>query len=314
LFGYTAEEAIGQHITLVIPADRRDEEVEIINKLRRGERVDHFETIRRHKDGRLLDISLTISPVKDALGRVIGASKVARDITDRKRAEAARKDAEVSARMLQAQDMERRRIARELHDGVGQILAAISMNAAQVATERSKLSEETAQRVEDNVKLIEEASAEIRTVSYLLHPPLLDELGLQSALKWYVEGFTQRSKVDVTFEEPSDSIRLPQDQELSLFRVVQECLTNVHRHSGSSTALVRLARNGQQVELEIKDEGLGISSDTQSRIASGASSGVGFRGMQERVRLIGGKLVIRSNGAGTSVLVTLPLTDPANTR
>ncbi len=314
LFGYTAEEAIGQHVTLVIPADRRNEEVDILQRLRRGERVDHFETVRRRKDGTPLEISLTISPVKDASGRVIGASKVARDITDRKRAEAARKDAEVSARMLQAQDIERRRIARELHDGVGQLLAAISMNISQVATERSKLTEATAQRVEENLKLVEEASAEIRTVSYLLHPPLLDELGLQSALKWYVEGFAERSKLDVTFEEPSDVIRLPQDQELSLFRVVQECLTNVHRHSGSSTALVRLSRNAKQVELEIKDEGRGIGSETQSRIISGAGSGVGFRGMQERVRLIGGTLTIRSTGSGTSVLVTVPFTPSAPTQ
>jgi two-component system NarL family sensor kinase len=188
------------------------------------------------------------------------------------------------------------------------------MNVAQIATERSKLSEATAQRVEDNLKLIEEASAEIRTVSYLLHPPLLDELGLQSALKWYVEGFAQRSKLEVTFEQPSDVIRLPQDQELSLFRVVQECLTNVHRHSGSSTALVRLAKNAQQVELEIRDEGRGIKSETQSKIISGASSGVGFRGMQERVRLIGGTLSIRSNGSGTSVLVTVPLAASAHAK
>jgi PAS domain S-box-containing protein len=307
LFGYTAEEAIGKHITLIVPSDRRDEETGILEKLRRGERVDHFETVRRHKNGSLLDISLTISPVKDAIGRVVGASKVARDISERKRAAEARKEVEVSTLLLQVQDGERRRIARELHDGVGQLLAAIGMNISQVSKEKDKLSPATVRCVDENLTLIQRASSEIRTVSYLLHPPMLDEIGLETALKWYVDGFAERSKIKVTVDIAPGLPRLSQDSELSLFRVAQECLTNIHRHSGSFTALVRLSCISGNIELEVSDEGKGLSEETQSRLDSGANPGVGFRGMQERMKLIGGKLTVHSDGNGTSVLVALPL-------
>ncbi len=307
LFGYTAEEAIGQHITLIVPADRLDEETMIIDRLRRGERIDHFETVRQRKDGTRLDISLTISPVKDAIGNVIGASKVARDITERKGAEAARKETEVSTRLLQLQDAERRRVARELHDGVGQLLVAIGMNVAQVLNEKDKLNPTTARCVEENSVLIGQASTEIRTVAYLLHPPLLDEVGLQSALKMYVDGFTERSNIDIVLEIDPEVGRLREDYELSLFRIAQECLTNVHRHSGSGNARVRLSKMPEQIELEVKDTGHGIKEEIQSLVKSGRSSGVGFRGMQERVKQIGGTLTIQSNESGTSVLVTLPV-------
>jgi PAS domain S-box-containing protein len=313
LFGYSAEEAIGQHITLIIPPDRRDEEIGILKKLRRGERVDHFETVRVRKDGRRLDISLTISPVKDSTGRVVGASKVARDISERKRAEQAHKEAELSARLLQVQDEERRRIARELHDGVGQLLSAVGMNISQILREKGKLGPAAVRAAEDMRFSIERASAEIRTVSYLLHPPMLDEIGLPTALKWYADGFAERSKIKVTVELTPDFPRLIQDYELSLFRIAQECLTNIHRHSGSFTAFIRLSCADGKIDLEIRDEGKGISQEVQSKLNSGASVGVGFRGMQERVRLIGGKLNVHPNpnGNGTSVLVTLPLNEEA---
>jgi PAS domain S-box-containing protein len=307
IFGYTAAEAVGQNIKIIIPPDRHDEEIAIIEQLRRGERVDHFETVRVHKNGNPLDISLTISPVKDSMGRVIGASKVARDISERNRAQADRKESELSARLLRAQDEERRRLARELHDGVGQLLAAISMNVSQVATEKSQLSPGKARCVDDNVSLINQASREIRTVSYLLHPPLLDEIGLQSALKWYVDGFAERSKIRVTVQIDSDLPRLSQDQELSLFRISQECLTNIHRHSGSTTALVRLSSATDRIELEIADDGKGIKKEVQDKINSGVSVGVGFRGMQERVKSIGGTLAVQSGEIGMSVLITLPV-------
>jgi signal transduction histidine kinase len=232
---------------------------------------------------------------------------VTRDITGRKEAEEARKQAELSARLLQVQDDERRRIARELHDGVGQLLVAIGMNISQVLEEKAKLSPATAQGVEENLNMVEQASAEIRTVSYLLHPPLLDELGLPSALRWYIEGFAERSKIAASVELPADLGRLPQDHELCLFRIAQECLTNIHRHSGSSTALVKVWRTPGEIRMEVSDEGRGFDHELQSKIASGESSGVGLRGMRERVKQIGGTLGIHSNGKGASVLVALPL-------
>ena len=309
LFGYTAEEAVGQHIKLIVPRDRQHEEATILERLGRGERVEHFETVRVRKDGRTLDISLTISPVKNAAGRVIGVSKVARNITERKRTEKALKESELAASLLRLQEDDRRRIARELHDGVGQLLAAMSMNASRLERERSKLSPEAARSAEENSCLIQQITEDIRTMSYLFHPPLLDEMGLHSALKWYVEGFAERSKIAASLELSADFGRLPKDHELCLFRIVQECLTNIHRHSESSTALVRLWRTPEELRMEVSDEGRGIHPEIQSKFASGESAGVGLRGMQERVKQIGGTLGIHSNGKGASVLVTLPLTE-----
>jgi len=311
VFGYTAEEAVGQHITMIIPLDRRNEETEILARLRRGERTDHFETVRVRKDGSMLDISVSISPVKDAAGRVTGASKVARDITQRKEAEKVKYEREFSSRLLKLQDEERRRVARELHDGVGQQLAAMSMNAVMIDMEKSKLSPDMAQCVDEISRLIEQASADVRTMSYLFHPPMLDEVGLQSALKWYVEGFAERSKIATELELPTDRERFPQDYELCLFRITQECLANIHRHSGSSTARVRLLHSPGEIKLEVSDEGKGLDRETQRKISSGESVGVGFRGMRERLRPLGGNMEVRSNGKGLTVIATLPFAESA---
>jgi PAS domain S-box-containing protein len=307
IFGYTAEEAVGRHIGLIIPSDRQEEENDILARLRRGERIDHFETVRQRKDGRKLDVSVTISPVKDGHGRIVGASKVARDITDRKRVELILKEAEFSGRLLQLQDEERRRVARELHDGAGQMLAALSMNTRVVAKEKAALSPRGARCIDENLSLVEQAISEIRTISYLLHPPLLDEVGLRSALEEYVHGFGERSNVRVNLDLPSELDRLPRDVELSLFRVVQECLTNIHRHSGSATADVRLVREPREIHLEVSDKGCGMKSEVRENFLAGKSTGVGLRGMRERVKQIGGTLRIDSNGNGTSVFVVIPV-------
>jgi signal transduction histidine kinase len=214
---------------------------------------------------------------------------------------------ELSARLLQIQDEERRRIARELHDSVGQMLAAVNMNIAQVMQELDVLSPEAAKAMTDNDGLLQEISREIRTISHLLHPPLLDEVGLQSALEWYIDGFSERSKINVDLELPPDFGRLPRNLEITLFRVVQECLTNIHRHSGSSTAAIRVARSENEVRLEVRDAGKGIPAETQTTLASGKLSGVGLRGMSERLRQMGGQLEVNSNGNGTQVLATLPI-------
>jgi signal transduction histidine kinase len=215
----------------------------------------------------------------------------------------------LSARLLQIQDEERRRIARELHDSVGQMLAAISMNISNVSREKGKLSASAAAAISENTKLVEQVGNEIRTLSHLLHPPLLDEIGLLSALKWYIDGFSERSKINVTADIPSDLGRLPRDVELSLFRIVQECLTNIHRHSGSLTALIRLTRSRQGVTLEVKDEGRGFSPNGEATGSGTEAPGVGLRGMRERVRQLGGQLEITSNGTGTLVSARLPLVE-----
>ncbi len=311
IFGFKAEDVIGQPITVIIPSELQEEEGHILKRLRAGEHIDHYETIRLRKDGSRVNISLTISPVRNSLGRVIGASKIARDITERKRVEKIAKESEISARLLQVQDEERRRIARELHDGVGQLLTAVGMNISVIQKEKDQLSPDAAQRITENSALIQQASADIRTVSYLLHPPLLDEVGLQSALQWYVDGFTERSKIAVKLELPSDLNRMPQDYELCLFRIAQECLTNIHRHAECSSALVRLSKSQGNVVLEVCDDGRGISQDVQAMIGSGRTAGVGLRGMRERAALLGGTFAIESNGHGACVRVTLPPTTGA---
>lgn len=599
IFGYTAAEAIGKHITLIIPDDRQNEETKILARLRRGERVDHFETVRKAKDGSLLDISVTISPIRDSSGRVIGASKVARDITGHKRAQEAirvhrertefaaqasnlgfwfcdlpfdkliwdhrvkehfwlppdaevtidtfydrlhpddrerthqavefsiakdasydieyrtispdgqhkwiraigrtfydlrrnpvrfdgltmditdRKraqererqmtaeamaanakfravfeqttvfagimtkdgilidannacldacgyrsqevlgrpfwdtvwwrnfpesrekirsatplvaegipyremlryswsdgterlvdfalypivddngdviflhptgvditdmkrteenyrnlahslDAEVRARtqeleernaevlrqsellrefsqrLMHAQDEERRHIARELHDSAGQTLTVLAMNLAQLVHDSRKLNPDAYALANETEQLVQQLIREIRTTSYLLHPPLLDETGLGPALRWYIDGLRGRSNLDITLNMDDQFERLPQDLELLVFRLVQESLTNIHRHSGSKTATIAISSDANFIALSIEDQGKGMSPEKLVEIQS-RGSGVGIRGMRERVRQFQGDITIHSDTTGTRILVTIPV-------
>ncbi len=212
---------------------------------------------------------------------------------------------QLSARLLQAQDDERRRLARELHDSVGQLLAAIGMNISTVRS--TPLTPDAAAAEEENARLVEQISTEIRTMSHLLHPPLLDEVGLASALRWYIDGFSTRSKIAVELEIAGDFGRLPNDMEIAIFRMVQECLTNVHRHSNSSTAGVRIVHEAGQVQVEIRDAGKGIPLEKQLSLSSSQQSGVGFRGMRERIKQLGGSLDIQSNEHGTTVQAAMPV-------
>jgi signal transduction histidine kinase len=213
----------------------------------------------------------------------------------------------LNARMTVLRDEERRRIARELHDSVGQLLAAISMNSALVEAESHKLSPDAARRVSENAAMVQEASKQIRTISHLLHPPLLDEAGLASALRWYVDGFSERSKIDARLDIPENLAGLSTEMELSIFRVVQECLTNIHRHAGSPTAGIRITQDEANVRVEIEDAGRGIPPEKECALTSSVHSGVGLRGMRERLRQLGGTLQVHSNGHGTRVVAVLPV-------
>jgi signal transduction histidine kinase len=212
---------------------------------------------------------------------------------------------ELSARILQAQDEERRRIARELHDGAGQLLAALGMEASNLAREGDRLSDRAALSLSNIASFVAQMTKDIRTMSHLLYPPLLDEVGLESALKEYVNGFAERSGIQVSLDLPAAIERLDRDYELSLFRIVQECLTNIHRHSGSKTAGIRIVREDGALLLEVRDEGRGIPaerlSETQSR-----GSGVGIRGMRERALQLSGTMSIESDSSGTRILVSIP--------
>ncbi len=226
------------------------------------------------------------------------------EIVDRKRAEVSLR--ELAGRLLHTQDEERRHLARELHDHAGQTLTALGMNLSALQDIARALDPKVVNLATESQQLSDDLSKEIRTLSYLLHPPLLDEAGLVYALRWYVEGFSERSKIKVDLELPEDLGRLPNELELVIFRVVQESLTNIHRHSGSASARINLTRSAGTVKFEISDRGKGIPQEKQSEM-NAARSGLGVRGMQERVRQFGGTLRIVSSDRGTKVVVTLPL-------
>jgi PAS domain S-box-containing protein len=280
----------------------------------------------RRADGGWQHVLARGVPVRDDQGKVVYWAGINLDIQRRKEAEIALEDRvaertqelltarndlrELSGRLLKTQDEERRRIARELHDGVGQLLSGMKMNFASIIKEKSKLSGYAARSVDETETLVDQALDDLRTMSYLLHPPLLDEIGLGSALQWYLDGFSARSKISTSLDMSADFEKLPRDLELSLFRIVQECLTNIHRHSGSPTALVRLYHEGDDIRLDVKDEGKGMPQHILSRVSSGDSFGVGFRGIRERLRQFNGRLEIQSSKSGTTVSAILPY-DPA---
>jgi len=335
LFGYTASEAVGKHISLIIPVNRRDEETIIIERIKKGERLEHFDTVRVHKDQTLLDISLTVSPVRDASGKIIGASKIAHDIRQRKRIERELRESEeryrtladaldtqvqfrtrelertnsalreLSGLLLESQDAERRHFARELHDSAGQTLTALGLQLAQIS-EGAKKDPALAKEVQYGEELVQHLAREIRTTSYLLHPPLLDETGISSALSWYVQGLAERSGLEIDLQVPENFGRLPSEIELVIFRLVQECLTNIHRHSGSKIARIRVEREESTIHVRVEDQGQGMSPERLVAIQS-QGTGVGIRGMRERVRHLHGDLVIESNSSGTKIYATLPL-------
>lgn len=212
---------------------------------------------------------------------------------------------DLSSQLLQAQDAERRRISRELHDSTGQLLVALTMNLARLKTEQIGSNTSAEALIDDTTAMVDEMSRQLRTMSYLLHPPILDEAGLLSAVKWYVSGFSTRSSVQVSMD-CSELGRLPAELEITLFRLVQESLTNIHRHSGSETALIRLNRDQSAVNLEVVDHGKGFSV-AKNGGDSHPKFGVGILGMKERVRSFGGTIDILSGPSGTTIKARLPI-------
>ncbi len=237
----------------------------------------------------------------------IGA--VVQDITPLKRAESTVRW--LSGRLLQLRDDERRRIARDLHDSLGQLLIAVKMNLAYLGRDASRLDERGRNALAESRELIDSSLQEVRTLSHLLHPPMLDEVGLLPAIRWFVSGFSQRSGIDVDLELPDTLRRLPSELETTIFRVVQESLTNVHRHSGSELATVRLEIANHHAALWVIDHGRGIPSQKLSSRSENPNVGVGILGMRERLRQLGGQLDITSSSEGTTVHVTIPLREAA---
>ena len=229
------------------------------------------------------------------------------ELRDRKQAEQVVRH--LSGRLLKVQDDERRRIARELHDSLGQLLSSLKMNLDHMTSHRPGADGQR-EIIETCTNLAQQGIDETRTLSYLLHPPLLDEFGFASAAKWYIDGFAKRSKIDVNLEIGNDLGRMPQEIELVLFRVLQESLTNIHRHSGSSTAEIKVEKSPRLVSLRVTDHGKGMSAELLDKFRrTRAGVGVGLGGMRERVDELGGSLEIRSEEQTTVVHVVIPLPD-----
>jgi PAS domain S-box-containing protein len=287
-------------------------------------------------DGTERLVNFALYPIRDDQGKVLFLHPTGVDVTDLKHAEnsyrelAERLDAEVRARttelekrnadvvaqaeqlrelsrrLLQIQDEERRRIARELHDSAGQTLAVMQMNLSQLVKRMQQNVPELAEGTAEIEELARQLSQEIRTTSYLLHPPLLDEAGLSGALTWYTEGLAARSGLEISLTVSEHLGRLPSDVELVVFRLVQECLTNIHRHSQSTKAEIRISSKGTELLLEVRDWGKGISPERLSQIQS-RGSGVGMPGMRERVRQFGGSMQIEPGTPGTMVYFRIPI-------
>ena len=297
LYGWTASEALGRN-----PAELLCTSYPI--PLEKIEQHEVWEGELQHttRDGRRIIVVSRWTTLRNESGLPVGWMEINTDITDRKRAENAARS--LSGRILSLQDDERRRIARGLHDSLGQYLAALKMQLGLMSmsnVDHSTLISEASQ-------IVDRCITETRTVSHLLHPPLLDEAGFGSAARWFVEGFAQRSGVAVDLSLPADLGRLRSDVEIALFRALQEALTNVHRHSASAKADIRVALEQNQVRLKVQDYGNGMSPETLRQLHEGAGkTGVGVAGMRERVRELGGYMTIQSDPRGTLLTVVLPL-------
>jgi PAS domain S-box-containing protein len=232
------------------------------------------------------------------------------DIHDRKVVAEKIRIADESLRLIKAQDEERRRIAREFHDSAGQTLTVLGLSLAQLVQKAEMIAPELAKEGKEIEEVVQQLHREIRTTSYLLHPPLLDEAGVNPSLSWYVQGVAERSGMAIDLNISKDFGRLPAEMELAIFRIVQECLTNIHRHAASKTARIRVARASTSVYIEVRDEGKGISPERLAEIRS-RGSGVGIGGIRERLRRFHGEMKIESNSSGTTVSATIPIPSEA---
>lgn len=288
IFGYTREEMVGKHISILIPADRADEEPMIIERIRRGEAVEHYETVRRRKDGKLIEVSVTISPIHNTDGKIVGASKVARDITERKR---------LQKEILEISDREQRRIGQDLHDGLCQQLAGIELMSQVLEQNLAAKSKEGAERVGQIAAHIREAINHTRSLARGLSPVTLESEGLMAALHELAENTTKIFNVRCSFvcDPPvpfNDQVAASQ-----LFRIAQEAVSNAIRHGKAKEIVIQLKERHDKIVVTISDNGTGFPKTIPPR------KGMGLRIMQSRAGMIGGTLVldnIPSGGARVS--------------
>lgn len=300
LFGYSAEEVIGKMTaSILVPPNMAAEAQQFALQVRAGGSVHRHETFRMTRGGQLIEVALSLFPLRSSDGQLLGTSAILRDITALKGHE--RRLHQLSWRLMRIQDEERRRIARELHDSTAQLLAALTMNLAVLSNGEARLPKARREAIlKDSTLLAQDAARELRSHSYLLHPPMLDEQGLGAALRCYIEGFSSRSGIATECDIDPRIGRLPDEIELTLFRVVQESLTNVMRHAQSPTAALALRLAPNSILLEVRDAGRGLA------LGAADKPGVGIPGMTERLHQLGGTLTVESSPGGTTVRAQLP--------
>jgi PAS domain S-box-containing protein len=305
LYGWKRAEALGKSPLELLQTQLPRPVAQIETILRREPHWEgELKQITRY--GARISVSSRWALWRDPSGRTLGRLQLDSDITRRKNVEQELRV--LSGRLLTIRDEERRRWARELHDSVGQLLVGITMNLSILQRQLDGAAPLDSKFLSESMLLTNEALQEIRTLSYLLHPPMLDEVGLASALRWFASGFSKRSEIEIDLEIPEALGRFPRDLEIAVFRIVQETLTNVHRHSGSPTAKITIWRSARQLRLKVEDKGKGMTlpvSDKDDR--ESAILGVGISGIRERVRQLAGQMQIRSGEWGTALEAVFPL-------
>lgn len=309
LYGYCRDEVVGRSIAIVVPPEQVGEPESLPVGVQRGKHIEHLETVRLRKDGVRIAVSVSISPIKDAEGRIIGVSSIARDITERTRAgEAlARSRAQLRdfARQLRsAREAERSQIAREIHDELGQALTALKMDLFSLKhSVPAPLCDPLLVKTDEMATLIDNMVDKVRNLATELRPAVLDSLGLSAAVEWAVQQFARRTRIECALDLPAEPVRLDGERSTDLFRILQEALTNVARHARASRVDVHLRATPGEVVLEVHDNGRGITeSETEN------SRSFGLLGMRERTLPWGGELCVRvAPQGGTSVIACIPL-------
>ncbi len=329
IFGYTATEMIGRSILTLIPDHLHRDKAWLLATVRGAHDIHTYDAVRLTKDGRSIDVSVTLSPLRDAVGQFVGVSKVIRDISERKRAETLLHQAhealeikvqertgelrrannslrELSGRLMQVQEEERSRLARDLHDEVGQLLTALKIDLQDI--QHGEVGETRFDSLTDSLELVDHLLTQVRTLALDLRPSLLDDLGLVPALRWYANRQATRNGWTLSLSVEEMTERVPAPIEVACFRVVQEALTNIAKYARARTIDLTLRRQEEEVTLILQDDGVGFDVLAARQRAQGGKS-IGLLGMEERVRLAGGNLVIVSApGQGTRLQLRFSLT------